>query len=153
MSRVNLLCTALIVGLMVSLSHVPTAFAGHAGAIGVWLTEGGKSKVEIYDCAGKLCGKIIWLKEPMNEAGTVKLDIHNPDEGMRKRKILGLDLLKSFVPDQNEEHAWTDGKIYNPEDGELYSCNMELQDDGSLEVHGYVGLPLFGKTQVWTPGS
>ena len=114
-------------------------------------TVDGKSKVEIYDCAGKLCGKIIWLKEPLTEAGKVKLDDNNPDENMRSRKILGLGLLREFVPDQYEDHAWTDGKIYNPEDGETYSCNMELLDNGNLKVRGYVGLPMFGKTQIWTP--
>jgi len=140
---------ALLIGGM-SLSQM--ALAEHAGAVGVWLTQGGKSKVQIYDCGRKLCGKIIWLKEPKNEAGTEKLDVNNPDEQLQKRKILGLGLLSDFVVDEYEDHAWTSGKIYNPEDGDIYSCNMELQDDGSLEVHGYVGLPLFGKTQIWTPG-
>jgi uncharacterized protein (DUF2147 family) len=143
----------LIGGLSFAGIFMPSAaLADHAGAIGIWFTEGGKSKVEIYDCAGKLCGKIIWLKEPLNDAGQEKLDINNQDEAMRARKILGLDMLSAFVPEQYEDHAWTDGEIYNPEDGETYSCNMELFDDGRLKVRGYVGLPMFGKTQIWTPG-
>ena len=138
---------ALVVG---CLSFVTAAQADHAGAVGVWFTVDGKSKVEIYKCEEKLCGKIIWLKEPKTEEGKDKVDVNNPDENLQTRKILGLNLLKEFVRDGDEPHAWTDGKIYNPEDGQLYSCNMELLDDGTLKVRGYVGLPMFGKTQIWT---
>ena len=127
-----------------------TAQADHASAIGVWFAEGGKSKVEIYHCGEKLCGKITWLKEPLADDGKDKVDTNNPDQTMQSRKIIGLNLLNDFVPDEYEKHGWTNGKIYNPEDGETYSCNMELLDNGNLKVRGYVGLPLFGKTQIWT---
>ncbi|MDP6689178.1 MAG: DUF2147 domain-containing protein, partial [Alphaproteobacteria bacterium] len=49
-----------------------------------------------------------------------------------------------------EANVWNDGTIYNPEDGEIYSCTMTLVDGRTLKVRGDVGLPLFGKTQVWT---
>jgi len=142
----------LFAALLVSiLSWGGVAHADHASAVGVWFTEDGKSKVEIYDCSSKLCGKITWLKEPLTEAGKEKVDANNPDEGLKTRKILGLNLLSAFIPDEYEKHGWTNGKIYNPEDGETYSCNMELLDDGTLKVRGYVGLPMFGKTQIWKP--
>ncbi len=136
--------------LTLGLLFLPALNAEAAGAVGLWATEGGKSRVEIFDCAGKLCGKIVWLKEPLDDKGQEKVDRENPDEAFKSRKILGLPLLSDFVSDGDSGRAWTDGRIYNPEDGQTYKCNMELQEDGTLKVRGYVGLPLFGKTQIWT---
>ncbi|MDP6345916.1 MAG: DUF2147 domain-containing protein [Alphaproteobacteria bacterium] len=123
--------------------------AAAADAVGVWATEGGKSHVQIMPCEDKLCGTIIWLKEPLNDEGEPKHDANNPEEEMQARPILGLPLLTGFVPN-GEAGVWDDGEIYNPEDGETYSCTLTLVDDDTLKVRGYVGLPLFGKTQIWT---
>lgn len=131
-----------------------TAFwsAGVQAATGLWATEGGKSHVEIAPCGEKLCGSIVWLKEPLDDEGAAKTDKNNPDEALRDRPIVGLPLLAGFVPGE-AANEWVDGTIYNPEDGETYSCTMTLQSDGSLKVRGYVGLPIFGKSQIWTPAN
>ncbi len=116
--------------------------------LGVWYTEGGKSKVEIYKKDDKFYGKIIWLKIPNDEYGNPKKDIKNPDENKRDRKIVGLLILKNFEYDGNKE--WDNGEIYNPEDGETYNCVISMPDDGkTLDVRGYIGISLFGKTTVW----
>ena len=62
--------------------------------------------------------------------------------------ILGMDLIAGFTPEG--EGKWRGGTIYDPRDGKTYKCAMSLQPDGSLEVRGYVGLAIFGKTVVWT---
>ena len=118
------------------------------GVKGVWRTEGGKSHVKIDDCGDKLCGKIVWLKEPLDDAGAPKTDHNNPDEGLRKRPIFGLPLLQGFS-DGDEPNVWQGGTIYNPEDGETYKSVMTLLSADELKVRGYVGLPLFGKSQLW----
>ncbi len=137
--------------LLICLLGLSARAAEPAAALGLWTTEGGKSRVEIFDCSGKLCGKIVWLKELLDNRGKEKVDRENPDEALKGRKILGLALLSDFVAEGQSGRQWTDGRIYNPEDGQTYKCNMGLQDDGKLKVRGYVGLPLFGKTQIWTP--
>lgn len=119
------------------------------GVVGTWATEGGKSHVEISRCGSHLCGEIVWLQEPNDAAGKPKVDRNNPDQALRDRPIIGLPLLNGFVAG-SEPGTWEDGTIYNPEDGETYSCTMTLLDDGRLRVRGYVGLPIFGKSQVWT---
>jgi len=116
--------------------------------IGKWYTEGGKSKVDVYKKNGKFYGKIIWLKIPNDENGNIKKDKNNPDENKRDRKLVGLLILKNFEYDGDRE--WDDGEIYNPEDGETYSCVINMSDDGNtLDVRGYIGISLFGKTTVW----
>lgn len=117
--------------------------------VGIWATVEGKSHVEITPCGEKFCGSIIWLKEPLDEKGDPKLDTNNPDATLQNRSILGLPLLVNFAAG-DEVDVWENGSIYNPEDGELYSCTMTLLDGKTLKVRGYVGLPLFGKTQIWT---
>lgn len=127
---------------------------------GTWLTESGKGKVRIAPCvklagmsgvpAQQLCGAIVWLAEPLNDAGQPKTDGNNPDEALRQRPILGLPILTGFEPG-DEAGVWDGGRIYNPEDGETYKSVINLKDDGAkLEVRGYVGLPMFGQSQVWT---
>ena len=115
--------------------------------MGIWLTEGGKSKVEITKDDGKYYGKIIWLKEPTREDGTIKLDRNNEDESLRSRTIKGIKVLNDFEWDDDE---FEDGTIYDPENGKTYSCVITFQNMNTLDVRGYIGFSLLGRTTVWT---
>ena len=142
--------------LMPGLAYCDVENKGEADNIlGFWTTAEGKSKVEIYRCGDKYCGKITWLKIPLYEendpqgmAGQVKVDRENPDPGMKKTPLVGLVIIRDFIYDGESE--WSDGSIYDPQNGKTYSCNMTLTDQKTLEVRGYVGIPLFGRTAVWT---
>ena len=115
--------------------------------VGLWDT--GESHVEIYSCGELLCGRIAELDEPLDEDGNEKLDENNPDPALRARPIIGMDLIAGFS--RAGKRKWEDGTIYDPRDGKTYKCKMTLQRDGTLKVRGYVGIPLLGKTVVWTP--
>ena len=118
------------------------------GVVGTWATDGDKSHVEIAPCELKFCGIIVWLKEPLDDDGKLKHDANNPNKILRNRSIIGLPLLANFVA-STKGKVWEDGTIYNPEDGKTYSCTLTLLDTETLNVRGYVGLPMFGKTQIW----
>ncbi len=145
---------ALAAVLAVGLAGV--SLAGIAGAqapagpspVGTWLTEGGKSRVSIFPCAEKLCGRIVWLREPNFPDGSPKMDLRNPEPGKRNQRIVGLNMLWNFVPTR-EPGVWEEGRIYNPEDGETYKATLTLRPDGKLQVRGYVGISLLGKSQYW----
>ena len=123
-------------------------FAGANDKIlGKWYTTDKGAIVEIYECGGKLCGKIVWLKEPNNEQGKPKMDIHNPDEKQHNTPVIGLNMLSGFK--KSGDTQWEDGNIYDPKNGKTYSCKMTLDGD-NLEVRGYVGISLFGRTEHWT---
>lgn len=132
--------------LIPALALVGVAGAAFAGPEGTWLTEGGKSHVEIRLCGEKYCGRIVWLREPRNEDGSVKLDKNNKDETLRSRRILGIDLLSGFAA--GGEGPWKGGRIYNPVNGKTYRSNLKLQDADTLRVSGCV--LFFCETQVWT---
>ncbi len=139
----------LAAGLAVALwSLAAMAADGPDAVLGVWLDSGGKAQVEIIKCGERLCGHIVWLKSPLDKHGNEKLDKHNPDEALRTRKLLGLQLLSDFK--NAAGGVWEDGKIYNPEDGETYHATLKLDGDDTLKLRGYVGIPLFGRTRTWT---
>lgn len=115
--------------------------------VGDWLTTNGRSKVQIYKSDNKYFGKIIWLKEP-TENGKPKLDKNNPDAKKKSLPLIGLNLLRGFSYDG--DNVWEDGKIYDPENGKDYSCKMTLVNKSTLEVRGFIGFSLIGRTVIWT---
>lgn len=130
----------------ISVIAVLIGVAAHADPIGTWLTEGGKSRVKIETCESGLCGMIVWLKNPVNAAGEDVEDANNADESLRKRKLIGIELMSGFT--EARPGRWTGGRIYNPEDGRTYDSRLAEQDANTLTVRGCV---LFiCKAQTWT---
>lgn len=119
--------------------------------IGKWKNGEGTGIVEIYrTTSGHYAGKIIWLKEPIDpETGQPKLDKRNPDESKRNVPTLGLINMHGFQYNE-EENVWEDGHIYDPKNGKEYSCKMELKDNNTLKVRGYIGVSMIGRTDTWT---
>lgn len=101
-----------------------------------------KSIVEIYEEGGKLFGKVQQLLDPKPD---------DPDpvckkcEGELKDKpILGLRIMWDFKKDGGG------GRILDPNNGKVYKCNLSLADGGKkLDVRGYIGIPMLGRTQTW----
>jgi uncharacterized protein (DUF2147 family) len=50
----------------------------------------------------------------------------------------------------SKEGVWEGGKIYDPKKGSTYSCTIRMKDVNTLEVRGYIGISLIGRTDVWT---
>lgn len=114
---------------------------------GIWVNDKKKVGVRIEDCAGLLCGRIVWLKKPRDAGGHPKRDEHNPNAALRDRPLCGLKILGGFR--RVAENTWSDGRIYDPSDGRTYSSTLTLESDGTLKVRGYLGLSLFGRTVAW----
>ncbi len=120
-----------------------------ADIIGVWKTGEGNAIVRIYKNGEKYQGKIVWLKEPNDpETGKPKLDKNHPDESIRTRPILGLINIWGFT--YKEKNVWEDGNIYDPKNGNTYSCSIKMINSKILEVRGFIGVSLLGRTDTWT---
>jgi uncharacterized protein (DUF2147 family) len=116
--------------------------------IGVWEPSHGKAKVKIEKIGSKYYGKIVWLREPNDpETGQPKVDRNNPDESMRSTPIKGYRILKDFV--YNGDKEWTEGTIYDPENGNTYSSTIKMKDDNTLDIRGFIGVSALGRTDVW----
>jgi uncharacterized protein (DUF2147 family) len=133
---------ALLVGL---------AFLGTSRAetpLGIWYAEGGAAKVGIERCGDELCGRVLWLRSPLDEDGCPLRDEHNPDPALRARMVEGLEILRGLR--RNEDGTWVDGHIYDPASGYTYSCKLALTGNDRIRLRGYVGVPLLGRTTTWT---
>lgn len=144
---------ALFVLFFIMLAAVPAGAADADSIIGFWNTQDNDAVFEIYACGSLYCGKIISLEEPnypptdKKMPGKPKVDINNPDPALRNRTLAGLRLIFGFH--YEGDNSWK-GMIYNPEDGETYHCNFSMDGENRLKVRGYIGIPLLGRTQVWT---
>lgn len=119
--------------------------------VGVWktiddVTGQPKSIIQIYASADqKLSGKVIKIFPDSGEdqnkvCQACKGDKHN-------QKIVGMVILEGM---QANGDKWDSGQILDPKSGKTYHCNFRLTQNGTnLEVRGYIGIPTFGRTQVW----
>lgn len=112
--------------------------------LGIWFNEEKDGKIKIYKENGKFYGKIVWHKTGDDYSS---FDENNSDPQLQKRKKVGLVILTDFEFDDGQ---WEDGEIYDPKNGKTYSCVIKLQKDGILNVRGYIGVSLFGRTTHWT---
>jgi len=119
----------------------PTAAPAPEAILGRWLTADKAGIVEITVSGGTFSGKLT------GPATTGRVDAKNADAALRKRPLLGLPLLQGF---RFEDGAWEDGTVYDPNNGKTYSCILRLKSANVLEVRGYVGISLLGRTDTWT---
>ncbi len=147
--------SVLISGLILAASSVSVFGADADSILGLWNTAENKSKVEIFKCGNKYCGRIAELKEPTytaddkeGMAGQPKLDRKNPDPSLRTRPLLGLQLMHGFT--YSGRNVWEGGEIYDPDNGKTYKCKMTLSAPNRLDVRGFIGFSLFGRTSIWS---
>ncbi len=86
--------------------------------------------------------------DELGQSGRPKTDRRNPNPDLHTRPIVGLQFMNDFVFAGNAR--WADGKIYDPESGKTYKCKLTLAAHNRLEVRGFVGISLLGRTEIWT---
>ena len=96
------------------------------------------AKIEIYKKGELYFGKSVWVANP-------RKDDKNPNETLKTREVLGIELLTSFSYDDG---VYNSGRIYDPESGKTYDCKMTLIGN-DLKVRGYIGISLFGRTEIF----
>lgn len=108
-------------------------------------TKQEKSIVEIYEANGKLYGRILRLLQE-KDGGVGKLCTECPGEDKNK-PMLGLVIIRDLVRKGDE---YTGGTILDPKKGKIYNCKIRVIEGGNkLEVRGFIGFSLIGRTQIW----
>jgi len=115
--------------------------------LGLWLSEEKDGVIKMTREGDLIIGHLVWILPANGEKVEDLLDIENPDDSLKKRPLLGIKLLKDFKFDDGR---WEDGSIYDPKSGKTYSAKMNLENENTLKLRGYVGIPLFGRTSAWS---
>jgi uncharacterized protein (DUF2147 family) len=121
-----------------------TAFAAPrspASLKGFWLEPSG-GIIQVAPCGSKLCATLIAFSR--KDGSTI--DVNNSDGKLRNRPLCGLQLGSGFAT--TDDLRAEGGQIYDAKTGKTYSAAMSLDGD-TLRLRGFVGVKLFGKTELW----
>ncbi len=121
----------LVYTLLIVLLAMTSVGAQSQTPVGIWLHANKRIRVKIFPCSERLCGKIVWFRRPNDARGLPLVDLKNPNPKLRKRPLLGLMVLRGLR--RTSQNLWTDGKIYNPDDGVDYQAKMSIHN-GTLSV-------------------
>jgi uncharacterized protein (DUF2147 family) len=124
-----------------------------ASPLGYWKT--------IDDVTGNVKSIVKLSGSPSDLSGSVvklfpgALTVCSACKGSLKDKpILGMTIMHGLKQDPSDTNKWTDGTIMDPKNGESYRCTITVSDDGSkLNVRGYIGISLLGRSQTWIKAS
>ncbi len=141
--------TTTTAGLALTLFGLALSIAHAADPTGTWLVADNDAIVRIADCAslpgpgqagtprtsGTLCGNVVWLKEPIDPStGKPRVDSLNIDPAKKDQPILGMQGIFDMRP-STEPQQW-EGRVYNIDDGKIYSGNIIMKNDNELYVQG-----------------
>ncbi len=134
--------------ILVFIFLLPLLLAAQSDPIGMWKAiddEDGQpsSYIEIYEVGGKLHAKVVeLLKEDASEICT-------ECKGDKKNQpIVGMEIMWNMKKD-GDKNEWKGGKIMDPKNGKEYKCKVKIPEEDILEVRGFVGFSLLGRTQKW----
>ena len=113
---------------------------------GTWLSGDGDGWIEIRVDGAGLSGTV--KGSPNADDERPDKDEKNPDPSLRDHPLTGLELFSGFSYDG--DGRWSGGTIYDPNSGKTYRCIITWVDSGTLNVRGYVGVPMLGRTETWT---
>lgn len=126
------------------------AWAQEASPVGMWKSiddETGKPKamIRITENHGQLEGRIEKLFRGPSEEQNPKCD--KCDGARKDQPMIGMTILSGLKKDGDE---YKGGEILDPANGKVYRSKAKLKEDGKkLEVRGYIGAPMFGRSQTW----
>lgn len=148
-------CACALFLLCAALALTPAAASAASAHISVSASPVGRWKT-IDDHSGKAKSIVVIRQRNGILYGTIKRLFDPPVphprcircSGSRKnRSVLGMRILWGMRKDGNQ---WSGGEILDPENGDIYHCSIRVEDRGKvLRVHGYIGFPIFGRTQYW----
>ncbi|SCC44805.1 hypothetical protein GA0116948_10941 [Chitinophaga costaii] len=113
----------------------------------IWEMDTKESKISFLKSGNVYHAQMIYGTRQLEADGkTYKKDIHNPDPALRSRTLSNYTLISGLT---YEDGKWTNGKIYNYEDGNSYNVTITIEGK-TLFMRVYKGVPVLGKTIKWT---
>lgn len=115
---------------------------------GYWMDSDGEVLLNIGRCGNARCGKVAWLRKPRGPDGGPLRDFRNPNAKLRSRLVCGMTVVWGFK--KQRDGTWGDGTVYVPDHGMSFSGYAQVLGRNHVKVTGYVLIPLFGSSEVWT---
>ncbi len=152
MQRVTARWAMIMAGFALTVSVSASDAPAREAVYGIWATSG--TMIEVGPTAdGGLSAVIVALKNPLwrqkdgvGVVGEPKTDLHNPDETLKQRPFIGLQMLSDY---SFRKGKWR-GKLYLPANGTTWTSTAWVKN-GVLRIRGHIGVPLLGKTQKFQP--
>ena len=125
-------------------------WADNASPVGLWKNVddvSGKPRalIRVTESNGILQGKIEKVFPAPSEDRNPKCE--KCEGALKNVPVIGLVILSGLKKDGTE---YTAGKILDPDNGKVYSSKIQLTDGGKkLNVRGYIGVPVLGRSQIW----
>lgn len=119
--------------------------------VGTWWNDKKTSKIEVKEVNGTFVGTVVYINPEKYVNGEPEKDFNNPDQKLRSRSRLGLQIL-SGLKFHSSDKKWNEGRIYDPDNGKTYDCYAWLDKDPDiLYIKGYVvGIKWLGRSTTWT---
>ncbi|WP_201584785.1 DUF2147 domain-containing protein [Psychrobacter sp. HII-4] len=144
MNRITACTLTLMAGALLPLSAQAASLDGTQWQTIDDKTGEKKAIIQLNERGGKVSGKIIKV---LNKEKAKAVCTKCPGN-LKNQPVEGLQILTGLKAEGNNQ--WSDGKLVDPESGKVYSGKITLSDNGqSLDLRGYVGTPLFGRSQTW----
>lgn len=117
---------------------------------GLWKTVSDRtgqadSLVRIVEINGEFRGTVVTVFSPPADSPNPLCELCEGE--LKDRPVIGMTILRGL---RREGERYTGGEILDPDDGKVYRCTVTVIEGGKkLDVRGYIGIPLLGRSQVW----
>jgi uncharacterized protein (DUF2147 family) len=128
------------------------ASAQAASPAGLWRTiddssKKDKSLVRIVESNGVYMGKVEKIVDPDSPKDAVCKDC---SDERKDKPVVGMTIIRNVKASADDKTVFEGGDILDPNNGKVYRVKLKLIDNGSkLDVRGYIGAPMLGRTQTW----
>ncbi len=134
-----------------SLALASTAALAQTSPVGVWKTIDDKTKTERAQIRNSEAGGVFSGKLEKLLAADAKPDsvCDKCSDDRKDKPIVGMEIMRG-VKRGDGDNLWDGGTILDAAEGKVYKVRLQLAEGGKkLEVRGYVGMPMLGRTQTW----
>ncbi len=133
------------------LASVATLAAAQSTPAGLWKTidddgKTEKSLVRIVNNGGVFTGKV----EKIFDASKADAKCEKCDGARANQPVVGMTIIEGVKQDDEDSNLFDGGQILDPNNGKTYRVRLKPVEGGKkLDVRGYIGTPLLGRTQTW----
>ena len=146
LSKRSLFLAALLAGSSLA------AFAQSTSPAGLWKTiddgtKKDKSLVRIVESGGVYSGKVEKIVDPESPKDATCKDC---SDDRKDKPVVGMTIIRNVKASADDKAVFEGGDILDPNNGKVYRVKLKLIDNGArLDVRGYIGTPMLGRTQTW----